>query len=416
MWNPTLRSLLIAAALLAACAASPTDAEARGRDRGDFFCHQAVFFQGLFEWQLDAGRFPAFFEVVLHFLNGAINEHCVRLNQVQQIGSHNSYHVEPSQELIDLFVGFDPEAIFWQYTHPPLPEQFARQGIRQIELDVFADPEGGLYSTRIALALIDQEIESGEPELELPGFKVLHVQHADFDTTCLTLVSCLQQVRDWSDANPGHSPIAIMIEAKDEDFFVPLLPPVVPIDAALFRDLDAEIRSVFPDERILLPDDVRGDHATLEEAILEDGWPTLAEVRGKVLFLLDNGGSKRDDYRDGALALEGRVLFTNSFPGEPDAAFVKMNDPLGDPTLIPDLVEAGYLVRTRADGDTVQSRENDPTQRDAALASGGHWVSTDYADPDLRWSPYSVELPDGAVLRCNPVNAPCYCRDGAFRP
>jgi len=242
------------------------------------------------------------------------------------------------------------------------------------------------------------------------------VQHADPDTTCLTLVSCLLAVRDWSDANPGHSPIAILIEAKDTDFFVPVLPPVVPIDAALFRDLDDEIRSVFPDERILLPDDVRGDHATLEDAILADGWPAVGDVRGKVLFLLDNGGAKRDVYRDGALALEGRVLFTNSFPGEPDAAFVKMNDPESDPTLIPELVQAGYLVRTRADADTVQAREDDPTRRDAALASGAHWVSTDYADPDPRLSDYFVELPGGGVLRCNPVNAPGFCRDEAFRP
>jgi hypothetical protein len=280
---------------------------------------------------------------------------------------------------------------------------------------VFADPEGGLYSTRIALSLIGQPIESGELELELPGFKVLHVQHADFDTTCLTLISCLIDVRDWSDANPGHAPIAIMIEAKDSNFFVPILPPVVPIDAALFRDLDAEIRSVFPDERILLPDDVRGDHATLEDAILADGWPSLGDARGKVLFLLDNGGSKRDAYRDGAEALEGRVLFTNSFPGEPDAAFVKVNDPLADPARIPDLVEAGYLVRTRADADTVQARTGDTTQRDAALASGAQLVSTDYPEPDPGFGTgYEVRLPGGETARCNPVNAPPGCRDAAL--
>jgi hypothetical protein len=416
MSPPTLRPLLLVVLLAAGGLAGEAEARGPRKAQGPSLCRQVIHLQQVFEAQLEAGRFPGFFELVLQHVNGFVNDRCVRLNEIQQIGSHNSYHIEPIQELIDLFVGFDPDAIFWQYTHPPLAFQFAQQGIRQIELDVFADPDGGLYANRIALALIGEDVASGEPELDEPGFKVLHVQHTDFDTTCLTLVSCLTDVRDWSDANPGHSPIAVMIEAKDEDFFVPLLPPVVPIGAALFRDLDDEIRSVFPDDRILLPDDVRGDHATLEEAILSDGWPVLADVRGKVLFLLDNGGSKRDAYRDGALALEGRVLFTNSFPGEPDAAFVKMNDPEGDPTLIPELVQAGYLVRTRADADTVQSRNDDPARRDAALTSGAQYVSTDYADPDLRWSDYTVELPGGDVLRCNPVNAPAHCRDGAFRP
>ena len=247
---------------------------------------------------------------------------------------------------------------------------------------------------------------------------MLHVQHSDFDTTCLSLVSCLLDVRDWSDANPGHLPIAILIEAKDEAFFVPLLPEPLKIRRNGFRQIDAEILSVFPEERILLPDDVRGAHATLEEAILADGWPTLAEVRGKVMFLLDNGGIKREFYRDGADSLEGRVLFTSSFPGEPDAAFVKVNNPLGDPMLIPELVQGGYVVRTRADSDTDEARTGDTTQRDAALASGAQWVSTDYADPDPRpaFTDYTVELPGGAVARCNPVSAPDFCRDRGIAP
>jgi hypothetical protein len=233
----------------------------------------------------------------------------------------------------------------------------------------------------------------------------------------LTLVACLQQLKAWSDANPTHLPIMILIEAKDEPFFVPILPPPVVIDAALFRDLDAEIRSVFPDERMILPDHVRGRASTLEQAVLDTGWPTLERARGKVLFALDNGGAKRDQYRDGATSLQGRVLFTNSFPGQPDAAFVKLNDPLGDATLIPELVQEGYLVRTRADADTEQARSGDTTMRNAALTSGAQFVSTDYADPDPRFGTgYTVELPGGAVARCNPVNAPAYCRDGAIAP
>ena len=35
---------------------------------------------------------------------------------------------------------------------------------------------------------------------------------------------------------------------------------------------------------VLTPDDVRGHHATLPEAITQDGWPTLDSARGQVIF------------------------------------------------------------------------------------------------------------------------------------
>jgi hypothetical protein len=161
---------------------------------------------------------------------------------------------------------------------------------------------------------------------------------------------------------------------------------------------------------LLTPDDVRGPSATLQEAVTTDGWPTLGESRGKVMFMMDNGGGYRTDYLSGHPTLEGRAMFTNADPGDPDAAFVKRNDPF-DPS-IPGLVQDGYVVRTRSDADTVEARDNDTGPRDAALASGAQWVSTDYEGPGLAvgfTTPYVVEIPGGTVARCNPVNAPPGC-------
>src|SRR5690606_29092475 len=139
--------------------------------------------------------------------------------------------------------------------------------------------------------------------------------------------------------------------------------------------LDAEIRSVFPADRLIEPDDVRGGLPTLEEAVLTEGWPTIDSTRGDVIFTLDN---ERDGYRAGHPSLEGRVAFTPSTPGQPDAAFLKMNDPLGaNQQLIADRVQAGYVIRTRADEPVITAQTGDTTQRDAALASGAQWISTD---------------------------------------
>jgi len=331
------------------------------------------------------------------------------INQLQYLGTHNSYHIEPPPDIFDLLLAFIPDvAPTLQYTHVPLPEQFGEQGIRQIELDIFADPDGGLYADRQARTLFNEPAASGLPELDEPGLKVLHVQEIDYETTCLTFVICLREVRQWSDDNPGHLPIMILIEAKDDPIPDPLnlgFAVPLPFDREALGRIDAEIRSVFPDDRIILPDDVRGDAVTLELAVLTRGWPTLAEARGKVMFALDNGGDKRDTYVEGHTSLEGRVMFTNSPPGTPEAAFMKRNNPLANPGEIEELARQGYLVRTRADADTEEARSGDTTRRDAALASGAHFVSTDYPVPDPRFTDYRVVIPGEGVARCNPVGS-----------
>src|ERR1051325_5156853 len=161
----------------------------------------------------------------------------VHLNEIQVLGTHNSYHIQPRRALFETLVNFSDMFRAWEYTHPPLDEQFEHEGIRQIELDVFADPQGGLYAIRRGLELIDEDPESGIPELSQPGFKVLHVQDLDFETRCLTFVSFLQTIKAWSEAHPRHLPIMILIEAKDDTIPDPLqlgFTVPLPIGAAEF--------------------------------------------------------------------------------------------------------------------------------------------------------------------------------------
>jgi hypothetical protein len=339
----------------------------------------------------------------------------VRINQLQMIGSHNSYHLEAPKVEADLRTQIDPagqKAL--EYSHLPLPDQFARQAVRQIELDVWADPNGWLYAS----PLIRWATNGGPYELAMlaPGTKVLHIQDIDYHTTCLSLVACLQQVKGWSDTDRDHVPIAILLELKDTPINVNGIPFTVPIPwtAERMDALDAEIRSVFPENRMITPDDVRGGAATLEQGVLGTGWPTLDASRGQVMFLMDNDGAYRTSYLAGHDSLRGRVMFTNSTPGQPDAAFVKENDPTGsaNQARIKSEVRRGYVVRTRADADTQQARTGDTTMRDAALASGAQWVSTDYPAPGMAarfGTNYVAQLPGGVAARCNPVNAPASC-------
>lgn len=343
-------------------------------------------------------------------------DECVRLNHLQVLGTHNSYHIQPDDDLVEALQAYDPE---WgkslEYTHRPLIEQLGELGIRQIELDVFADPQGGHYARPLGRKMAGHEPEIGDAVMQEPGYKVLHVQDIDYRSTCLTLVRCLEAVRTWSLANPGHVPIMVLIEVKDGslpdtlglDFTEP-----IPVRGEELDALDEEIRSVFDTEHLMTPDDVRGDYSTLERAILEEGWPTLAQARGQVFVALDNTGRHRDLYLDGHPALEKRAMFVSSPPGEPSAAFIKMNDPLGEGAAhIRERVEAGYLVRTRADVPTKQARSGSTTRREAALSSGAQYVSTDYPEPSPFGSGYVVRLPgaEGYPVRCNPVSGPPGC-------
>ena len=352
----------------------------------------------------------------------------IRINELQWVGSHNSYHIRPDPLLDPHYFNVEPELTqSIRYSHPPLWEQFSVQGIRQIELDILADPIGGLYADPWgpilvrAVTALDENLETVDViaydaeelvVMQQSGLKVLHLQDLDYASQCKTLRLCLTDVKDWSQANPGHQPIFVLVEAKDEAIFVEALPEhpwnnPPPIDAGVLSEIDTDILAVFDTDQLLMPSDVRGDYETLREAVLAEGWPTLAATAGKIYFGLDNGGTVMDTYLALHPELSSQILFTSSPRGEDRAAFMKRNDPYANDT--PELAELGYLIRTRADYDTVQSVNNDPSQRDQAFASGAHFISTDYRVADLDNSPYSVGFENDAAMRCNPISGTATC-------
>jgi hypothetical protein len=343
----------------------------------------------------------------------------IKLNQIQVIGTHNSYHAGLAPSEAKLLEQKNPKLYqALEYRHRPLDAQLT-SGVRQIEIDIYADSEGGRYAHPKGIDAVAAAGLPKDPEFDpdglmnKPGFKVLHVQELDYRSTCQQLIACLKIVHAWSQAHRDHVPIFILLETKESP-----LPPQYQarspekFTSATFDALDAEIRSVFKPGEMITPDQVRGTYATLEESVLHDGWPSLAAARGKVIFLMDQR-SAEPVYLEGHPALRGRVIFTNAEPGQPDCAFTEQNE--GDQATIAALVRKGYLVRTRTDADTKQARTNDTARREIALASGAQLLSTDYpASEPSQWTAYSVSLPGGAVARCNPVNGPPSCSDQVF--
>ena len=160
----------------------------------------------------------------------------------------------------------------------------------------------------------------------------------------------------------------ILINAKDDSPLGTSGAAIAKFDAAAFDALDAEVASVFADDDLITPDQVQGKHATLREAVLAGGWPKLRDARGRVFFALDEAPKKVAIYRGDRRSLEGRRMFVNIEESSPAAAYITLNEPLQDAKRIRAAVEAGFIVRTRADADTLEARDGKTERREAALA------------------------------------------------
>jgi hypothetical protein len=280
---------------------------------------------------------------------GATTEEALTLDQLQFKGSHNSYHQAPRMALSKT----------WQYSHLPLQKQLETQGVRQIELDV-------RYS----------------------GGQVVvgHLPILDGRSSCRTLKKCLQQVKAWSSDHPSHLPVFVFIEPKEH---------VSPSNLDGRLDvLDQTIAQVFPRNAILTPAQVVGDAASLKDAVRDHGWPSLESARGKVVFVLFGRKNHTRAYAAGRPRLEGRLMFTTGTAQDPYAAFGSFDDPVAEKEAIRAALAQNMLVRTRADGDL----KRDLGRRDAALASGAHFIGSDFVDPKAGW----LHLGELAPARCNP--------------
>jgi len=272
------------------------------------------------------------------------------------------------------------ESRAWDYSHAPLNEQLDN-GVRSFELDIhpFTD-----------------------------GFAVMHVPLVDPGSTCPAFVDCLRTVWTWSENNPHHIPISILLEFKIAEAALDSR-PLMALDFPMLEMLEAEILSVFPRESLLTPDDVRGEYETLTASVKANGWPPLKDTLGKVFFVLHNRRELRQTYTESHRTLEDRILFVNSSPDRDDCAFIVVDNPYSDAIL--ELLAQGMMLRVRSDGGLRQGREGDTSRRDVAFSSGAQVISTDFpAGEEHPATGYVVAFEGNAPARCSPVNAPA---DGA---
>ena len=292
------------------------------------------------------------------------------LADVQALGTHNSYHIEPDTVLDSSHA----------YTQPTLDAQ-ADVGVRAFELDVHLGDDG--------------------------AFQVFHLPGIDPESSCPTFAGCLEVLRTWSDAHPCHTPFTVWIEPKDD------------LDEAAagfqlldghMNELDAAIGAVWPRARRIQPDEVQGTAASVSEGIATTGWPLLADSRGKIVFALLDSGPHRDEY----LQHPSPVIFADAnSQADPWAATFKIDDAPGEAGAVQALVAANYLVTSNVDsvGDDDATRS---AMFQASLDAGPNYLASNQVVP-VDGSTYLAGLPGGSP-RCHPARVAAGCGPGELEP
>ncbi|MDA0803442.1 MAG: Ca2+-dependent phosphoinositide-specific phospholipase C [Planctomycetota bacterium] len=336
----------------------------------------------------------------------------LRLDDVQWIGTHNSYHTAPP---VTLYKQFDDRAVAWDYTHPPLAAQLDA-GLRALELDVYADDDARFASP---LGTIPPETRDAFKE---PGLKVFHVPDIDQGSTCPTLRGCLDDLASWSAAHPGHLPVFVMLECVARE--VGDRGPFTFTKAERWEDrhlaeLESALLETLGADRLITPDEVRGSAHTLAQALASEGWPLVDQLRGRFLFVITNDAGVIAMQRARHPGLRGSPCFVEVDETDPDCAILVLNNPVNQRETIDRARARRVLVRTRADSELEEVRTGATARRDAALASGANIISSDApaaiagvaaarsagkpaAKPAGASPPYSVGFPEGATVRVHP--------------
>ena len=172
----------------------------------------------------------------------------LRANDVQVLGTHNSYHIKPAVAL----------SRAWRYTHLSLAAQLDA-GARSVELDVHWDPVFRSWS-------------------------VYHEPFVDAGSTCGCLSACLAAIWHWSLAHPGHAMLTLVVEPK---YNIDALNPFRGGSAAAILSLQQAVTSRLPKSAIVTPQALQGAAPTMRAALSTCGWPAADEVRGAIILVLD---------------------------------------------------------------------------------------------------------------------------------
>ena len=298
----------------------------------------------------DEGKITAF------DLDEAI-EDGVKINEIAVLGTHNSYQTLATKEtrflmnIIDTItfkkLGLDT----FDFEMDTLTEQL-EMGIRNVEIDIETLDEG-------------EKIE----------FKVTHNSIVDNASSAYDFEKAMEEIKLWSDNNPGHIPVFVIVEPKS---FVVEVNGMKKFSLEYAKELDKILEKTLGDS-LLTPEDMLRNYASFKEMRENDDWLTLKETQGKIIVLLHDC-----DVTESYIAIDESIKTQKMFPmlryddrNESYTSFILENDPWrATERKKENIDECNLIVRTRAD-----KYPNFSTERyEVTEECGSQIITTDFPE------------------------------------
>lgn len=298
----------------------------------------------------------------------------VKINEIAVIGTHNSYQMLPTPqkyafEKYLMFLSGGKKGTKLNFEMDPYTEQL-EHGIRNLEIDIETVDKDGEVS-----------------------FIVTHSPISDNTSSAYDFAKGLKEIALWSDNNPKHLPVYLLIEPKGE---VQSINNMENFSVEYAKELDEIIREALGD-RLLTPKQIMGDYESLEEMRMADGWPTLREAAGRIVVLL-HPCSVTDEYISIDTSLSSQAMFPMlRFDGidKPYASFILDNEPeIATENNKKTVGEKNLMVRTRADNYPTFSDERYSYTDDC----GSHIITTDYPPRYVRAQEHVYDF-DGYTVK-----------------
>lgn len=281
-------------------------------------------------------------------------ENGIKFNEMSFLGTHNSYQTAAVEQRKQLFkylsnVTFglvdEKSADFESQT---LTDQL-ECGIRSFEIDIEAFVRKGEIS-----------------------FTCMHSPNFEMSTSCYDFELAMKEIALWSDNNPDHLPITIIIEPKKT--FVPMKNmKFFKVDYA--QALDETLRACLGD-KLFTPADMLRDYESFGAMRAADDWCKVEDMLGKVVVMLHECKAT-EDY----IAIDPSIKSQAMFPMlreadiERDCTSIILSNKPQELLLINEDVKAKkIMVRTRCD----KFNEITDERKELAFESEANIISTDY--------------------------------------
>lgn len=298
----------------------------------------------------------------------------VRINEIAVLGTHNSYQLLPTAqkytfEKYMMLLSGGKKGNKLNFEMDTYTEQLQR-GVRNLEIDIETVDEDGEVS-----------------------FIVTHHPITDNVSSAYDFAKGLEEIALWSDNNPKHLPVYLLIEPKAD---IDEINNMKNFSSQYAKQLDEVISEVLGD-RLLTPKKAMGKYESLEKMRLADKWPTLEDAAGKIIVLL-HPCDVTQQYIDADTTISVQAMFPVLRFDDIDksyASFILDNEPdQATKNNKKTVDEKNLMVRTRADNYPDFSDD----RYSLADSCGSHIITTDYPPRSVRAQEHTYDF-DGYTVK-----------------